>query len=167
MLLVLWLDSLISYYPLVIRQSILSPPLSVPTNPTLAFKPFAFTKVSKVRWTMLPPPHTTTTPSCTRSSSIHLLTGCHVQQPSPRQCLAFLSPLTAARVKPLGFAPTGIQLEGGKAGPADMICLLHSLTLFLLHELTCGLQRSHRTAHHLQDVAVGHRAGADDQIKEI
>lgn len=100
MLLVLWLDSLISYYPLVIRQSI------------LYILPFAFTKVSKVRQTTLtqrPPPPT---PPFACSSSTLLLTGCHVRQPSPRRCLAFLSPLTAARVKPLGFAQTGIQLEG-------------------------------------------------------
>lgn len=142
------------------------PPAFRPDQSDPRLQAFRFHKSLKSQMdNVAPPPHTT--PSCTRSSSIHLLTGCHVQQPSPRQCLAFLSPLTAARVKPLGFAPTGIQLEGGKAGPADMICLLHSLTLFLLHELTCGLQRSHRTAHHLQDVAVGQRAGADDQIKEI
>lgn len=140
------------------------PPAFRPDQSDPRLQPFAFTKVSKVRRTMLPPFPPSTTPSCTRSSSIHLLTGCHVQQPSPRQCLAFLSPLTAARVKPLGFAPTGIQLEGGKAGPADMICLLHSLTVFLLHELTSRLQHSRHTTHHLQDVAVGQRAGADDQI---
>lgn len=108
MLPVLWLDSLISYYPLVIQQSILPPHPHLLTTPPC----FAFTKVSKVRQTIFsplrPPPSNPAS-----SSSIHLLTGCHVQQPSPRQCLAFLSPLTAVRVKPLGFAQTGIQLEGG------------------------------------------------------
>lgn len=83
-----------------------------PTHLPLCF-PLLFPKLSKVRQTMLSPStDIASTPSCTCSSSIHLLTGCHVQQPSPRQCLAFLSPLTAARVKPLGFAQTGIQLEG-------------------------------------------------------
>lgn len=130
MLLVLWLGSLISYYPLVIRQSILSPR---PVRPDQIFPspfPLAFTKV---RQTMLPPhpppPPSPSTPSCTCSSSAHLLTGCHVQQPSPRQCLAFLSPLTAARVKPLGFAQTGIQLEGN-----GRTCR-HDLSAALTHTL--------------------------------
>lgn len=123
MFLVLQLGSLICYYPLVIRQSI-SPPTPTKSSPRLL--PLCF---AKVRQAILPPLPSPSTPSCSHSSSTHLLTGCHVQQPSPRQCLVFLSPLTAARVKPLGFAQTGIQLEGGKPGPADMICLRHSLVL--------------------------------------
>lgn len=130
MLLVLWPGSLISYYPLVIRQSIL-PLRPVRPDQILHLSCLQPSQKSDRRCPPPPPPPGPSTLSCTRSSSAHLLTGCHVQQASPRQCLAFLSPLTEVGVKPLGFAQTGIQLGG--AGPADTICLLRSLVFYLLH----------------------------------
>lgn len=58
-------------------------------------------------------------------SPVFLLTGCHVRQPSPRQCLAFLSPLTAAAVKPPGFCTDRNLRVGVKTGAAD-VCLPHA-----------------------------------------
>lgn len=111
MLLVHRLGSLISYYPPVIPESILSSPLPPQSRQSPSHLPLCFWK--------------SCTPHSFLLSPIVLLTGCHVRQPSPRQCLAFLSPLTAAAVKPLGFCTDRNLRVGVKTGAAD-VCLPHA-----------------------------------------
>lgn len=124
-------------------------PTHLLTNPPL-FLPLLSQKSQKSDRQFCPSPPTPSTPPS--SSSIHLLTSCHVQQPSPRQCLAFLSPLTAVRVKPLGFAQTGIQLEGkGRTCGHD---LSTALTRTLAPEpgtSKAALKHTHHTRRYLHD----------------
>lgn len=75
---------------------ILPPSRQSPSNP-----PSAFGKLRQC----CPPPH-----ALTRL----LINWLSCSAAFPRQCLAFLSPLTAAGVKPLGFVRTGIRGAGGQ-----------------------------------------------------